>query len=147
MTLISKQINLVMLFKSIFFNYTSHDFFGLISLNKPITQKVALEMIYINQCLRDASHKLLNKCELKLGLPVDLDFHDARAPGKLRPAPTSPMREDRPCSQVGKWPWLTSPAVDTCPKRQMNGLQDPETPLQRLKQKNSEHRSDHHHTA
>lgn len=92
-------------------------------------------MIYINQCLRDASHKLLNKCELKLGLPVDLDFHDARAPGKLRPAPTLPMREDRSCSQVGKWPRLTSPAVDTCPQRQMNGLQDPETPPQRLKQK------------
>lgn len=44
-------------------------------------------MIYINQCPTDASHKLLNKCELKLGLPVDPNFRDAQAPGKLKHSP------------------------------------------------------------
>ena len=53
-------------------------------------------MIYINQCPTDASHKLLNKCELKPGLPVDPDFLETQALEKHPLAETHPhLAQDR----------------------------------------------------
>lgn len=48
-------------------------------------------------------------------------FSWGQAPGKLRHTPTSPETEARPCRRA---------AVDTCPKRLLNGLQDPDSLLQ-----------------
>lgn len=78
--------------------------YGLSQISLDKHRKAALQIIYINRYLTDAFHKLLNKCEFKLGLSVDPDF-----------------REARPCRQA---------AVDTCPKRLLNGLQDPDSLLQ-----------------